>query len=170
MKNHSISALALAAFLAAGIPVLAQIAPGDTGAGVQRGIQELNYSGQVGTITLFNAGSRTRVVLDIKGEPEGRVEATHIHRGKGCAPGQIDPKPVYPLNNVVNGRSVTIVDAPEAKLLSGNYNVVVHAGPMPAEAPGMMGHGMSSMGSMHGMMMTSKAAEKYMACGHLYAS
>lgn len=167
MKKANISAIALTAFLAAGIPVLAQIAPGDTGAGVQRGVQQIGQSGQVGTVTLFNAGGSTRVVLNIHGEPAGRTEAAHIHRGKGCAPGQIDPKPVYPLNNVVNGRSVSVVNAPEAKLLSGNYVVIVHAGPMPAEAPGMMGH----MGSMHGMMMmTSKAAEKYMACGYLYSS
>jgi len=166
MSNIRLAATAIvAAFLATALPVLAQMAPGDTGAGVQRGIQQLDQSGQVGTVTLFNGGGRTRVVLNIHGEPRGRVEAAHIHRGKGCDPSQIDPKPVYPLNNVVNGRSASTVNAPEDKLLSGNYVVIVHAGPMPAEAPGMMG---SHMTSMHGMMMTSKAAEKYMSCGYLY--
>ncbi len=169
MSNIRFAATTIvAAFFATALPVLAQIAPGDTGAGVERGVQQLDQSGQVGTVTLFNGGSSTRVVLNIHGEPAGRVEAAHIHRGKGCGPGQIDPKPVYPLNNVVGGHSATSVSATEDKLLSGNYVVIIHAGPMPAEAPGMMGH-MSSMGSMKGMMM-SKASEKYMACGYLYRS
>lgn len=140
------------AFLATAIPVLAQMAPGDTGAGVQRGIQQKDQSGQVGTVTLFNGGGSTHVVLNIHGEPAGRVESAHIHRGKGCDPGQIDPKPVYPLGTVVNGRGSATVNAPEDKLLSGNYVVIVHAGDMSA---------------MKGMAM-SKAAEKYMACGYLY--
>lgn len=171
MSNKRIAVTAMvAAFLATALPVLAQMAPGDTGAGVQRGIQQMDQSGQVGTVTLFNGGGRTHVVLNIHGEPAGRVEAAHIHRGKGCDPSQIDPTPVYPLNNVVNGHSSSTVNASEDKLLSGNYVVIVHAGPMPAEAPGMMGKHMSSMGSMHGMMMTSKASEKYMSCGYLYRS
>ncbi|MGH7715889.1 MAG: hypothetical protein ACREML_07815, partial [Vulcanimicrobiaceae bacterium] len=156
----------VAAFLATALPVLAQMAPGDTGAGVQRGIQQLNQSGQVGSVTVFHGGASSRVVIDIHGEPAGRVEAAHIHRGKGCGPGQIDPTPVYALNNVVGGHSATSVKAPEDKLLSGNYVVIIHAGPMPAAAPGMMG---MHMGSMKGMA-TSKAAEKYMSCGYLYRS
>lgn len=95
-------------------------------------------------MTLYNAGSSTRVVLNIKGEPSGRAEAAHIHRGKECD--QFDPKPVYMLSNVVNGRSTSVVHASESKLLSGNYVVVIHAG---------------SMG---------KAMEHYVACGQLYSS
>jgi len=150
MSNIRFAAVAIvAAFLATALPVLAQMAPGDTGAGVQRGVQQKDQSGQVGTVTLFNGGGTTHVVLDIKGIPGGRVESAHIHRGKGCDPGQIDPKPVYPLSNIVGGHSSTTVNASEDKLLSGNYVVIVHAG------------------NMEGMMM-SKAAEKYMACGYLY--
>jgi hypothetical protein len=141
-----------AAFLATALPVLAQMAPGDTGAGTERGVQQLNQSGQVGTVTLFNGGGSTHVVLNIHGEPAGRVESAHIHRGKGCDPGQIDPKPAFPLTNVVNGRGVSTVNVSEDRLLSGNYVVIVHAGPMEA---------------MHGMM-PSKASEVYMACGYLY--
>jgi hypothetical protein len=145
MNARIASTAVAAAFLAAALPVLAQIGPNDTGAGVERGVQEMNDSGQVGTVTLFNAGPRTRVVLNLKGQPRGRVEAAHIHRGKACDQGDINPKPVYPLRNVVNGRSVSVVDAPESKLLSGNYVVVVHAGTM------------------------GKAMEHYVACGQLYA-
>jgi hypothetical protein len=144
LSNTRIATAALAAFLATALPVLAQIGPNDSGAGVQRGVQQLNTSGQVGTVTLFNAGNRTRVVLDLKGVPGGRVEAAHIHRGKSCD--AIDPKPVYPLSNVVGGRSRSVVNAPESKLLSGNYVVVVHSGTM------------------------GKAMEHYVACGQLYSS
>jgi hypothetical protein len=153
MSNIRFAVTAIvAAFLATALPVLAQIAPGDTGAGVERGVQQKNQSGQVGTVTLFNSGGSTHVVLNIHGVPAGRVEAAHIHRGKGCDPGQIDPKPTYPLANVVNGRSESTIQASEDKLLSGNYVVIVHAGPM----------------EMKGMMMPSKASEVYMACGYLY--
>lgn len=167
MSNIRVAATAIvAAFLATALPVLAQIAPGDSGAGVERGVQQLNQSGQVGSVTVFNGGSRARVVINIHGEPGGRVEAAHIHRGKGCGPGQIDPTPVFALNNVVGGHSTTSVNASEDKLLSGNYVVIIHAGPMPNEEPGMMG---KHMGSMKGMA-TSKAAEMYMSCGYLYRS
>jgi Cu/Zn superoxide dismutase len=167
MSNTRVIATAIVgAFLATALPVLAQIAPGDSGAGVQRGVQQLNQSGQVGTLTVFNGGGSSRVVLSIQGEPPGRIEAAHIHRGKGCGPGQIDPAPVYPLNNVIRGRSATTVNASEDKLLSGNYVIIIHAGPMPNEEPGMMGKPMSSMKGMA----TSQAAEKYVACGYLYRS
>ncbi len=153
MSNIRFAAVGIvAAFLATALPVLAQMAPGDTGAGVQRGVQQIDQSGQVGTITLFNRGGTTHVLLDVKGIPGGRVESAHIHRGKGCDPGQIDPKPVYPLSNIVGGHSSSTVNASEDKLLSGNYVVIVHAGNMEA---------------MKGMMM-SKAAGKYMSCGYLY--
>jgi hypothetical protein len=155
MSNTRVAATAIvAAFLATALPVLAQIAPGDTGAGVQRGIQQKDQSGQVGSVTVFNGGSSTHVVLEIHGEPAGRVESAHIHRGKGCDPGQIDPNPVYPLGTVVDGHGSATVNASEDKLLSGNYVVIVHAG---------------NMDAMKGMAM-SKAAEKYMACGYLYRS
>ena len=146
MSNTRYAAAAIvAAFLATALPVLAQIAPGDTGAGVKRGVQQQNFSGQVGDVTLHAEGSNTRVVLDIKGA-DGKTEAAHIHRGKGCeASSEINPAPVWPLKNVVNGHSETTLDVNEAKLLSGNYVVIVHAGT-----------------SMSGSQM------RYVACGHLY--
>ena len=67
------------------------------------------------------------MVLNIKGAPAGH-ELSHIHRGKGCDdPVEINPTPAYALHDVVGGRSRTVVPVPEAKLLSGNYVVIVHA-------------------------------------------
>ena len=101
--------------------------PGDTGAGIRRGMQQQNNSGEVGEVTLFPQGPNTRVVLHIDGEPAGRTQPAHIHRGQTCD--NIDPKPAYPLHNVMNGRSSTIVNIPIDRLLSGNYAVNVHSSP-----------------------------------------
>ena len=119
---------------------VAQIAPGDTGAGTKLGLSELNNSGQTGTVTLFDRGSMsTLVVIRLASEPAGKAESAHIHRGSECD--TIDSKPTYPLAPVINGISKTIVIAPIDKLLSGNYNVNVHSAIDP---------------------------KIYFACGHLY--
>ena len=126
MKLRTLAAsLALAAALgASSVVALAQMSPADSGSGTQLGIQPLNNSGEIGTVTLYGHGSKTQVVLDIKGEPSGASQPAHIHRGTDCP--TLNPKPTYPLKNVVNGRSSTLVDAPIAKLLSGNYGVNLH--------------------------------------------
>ncbi|HVA38138.1 MAG TPA: hypothetical protein VNJ51_11045 [Candidatus Dormibacteraeota bacterium] len=92
----------------------------------ERGIGQLNNSGQVGYMMLYPRGSRTLVRIVLLGEPAGRVEPAHIHRGE-CP--DIDPVPAYPLNAVVNGHSLTLVNAPIDKLMSGNYSINVHASP-----------------------------------------
>ena len=101
--------------------------PGDSGAGVRRGMEQQNNSGEVGEVALYPQGQNTRVVVTINGEPGGRTQPAHIHRGQSCA--SIDPKPAYPLHNVVNGKSSTIVNIPIDRLLSGNYAVNVHESP-----------------------------------------
>jgi hypothetical protein len=118
----------------------AQIAPDDSGAGIKRGMQELNNSGQVGTVTLFRRGQNTLVVIDLHSVPAGRREPAHIHRAKDCE--TIDPKPAFGLAPVVNGMSRTLVQYSEDKLLSGNYSVNVHA--------------------------SDKDLGHYVSCGHLY--
>lgn len=105
----------------------AQIPPDDTGAGVKRGMSEQNNSGEPGTVTLFERGKNTLVVVRLSGEARGHTEPAHIHRGKACD--AIDPKPAYGLAPVINGISQTLVQAPESKLLSGNYVVNVHISP-----------------------------------------
>ena len=106
---------------------LAQIAPGDTGAGVQRGLQQMNNSGEPGTVTLFrrNNGKETLVVIQVTSEAAGRTRPASIRRGKDCT--DVASEPAYPLAPVVNRTSRTLVQAPEEKLLSGNYVLVVHA-------------------------------------------
>jgi hypothetical protein len=127
MKHLKMTAAIVAALFATAAPTFAQIAPSDTGAGTQRGTQEMNNSGQVGTVTLFRHGSTTEVVLNIKSAGSG-PEAARIFRGKSCEALQANRGSAYTLSNVVNGRSRTRVNASGAKLLSDNYVVIVHAG------------------------------------------
>jgi hypothetical protein len=119
----------------------AQIDPDDTGAGTKLGMQQQNNSGEVGTVTLYRRGPHaTLVVLRLSSQPPGRAQPAHLHRGHSCA--SIDPKPAYGLAPAMNGVSRTLVQAPEDKLLSGNYVVNVHA------SSGQLGH--------------------YVSCGELY--
>ncbi|HEX3464774.1 MAG TPA: hypothetical protein VHS78_12075 [Candidatus Elarobacter sp.] len=114
---------ALAAALLMTAAASAQPYPGDPGAGDQRGVQQLNNSGQVGTATLFRRGASTRVVVELHGTEPGRVQSVRIYRGPSCD--DLTGKPQYFLTDMRAGRSVSTVPVPEEKLLSGNYNVVV---------------------------------------------
>ena len=81
---------------------IAQIAPGDTGAGIQRGMHSVNNSGEVGTVTLFAraGGAKTLVVIELAGEPNGRHQPASLHRGKACD--DVTPEPAYPLSAWTN--------------------------------------------------------------------
>jgi hypothetical protein len=132
---------AVAAALLTTAAASAQSYPGDPGVGTERGIEQVNNSGQVGTVTLFNAGASTRAVVVLHGTSPGRAQSVRIYRGASCedfGPGQ----PAYFLNDMTNGASRSVVKAAEDKLLSGNYNVVVFA--------------------------SNAAGARATACGHLY--
>jgi len=140
-----IRSLILAAALAGtvalgGRTVEAQISPNDSGAGIKRGIQQLNTPGQVGTVTLFERGQKTLVIVQLSAEAQDRTEPAHIHRAKACD--ELDPVPAFPLSPVVNRVSSTVLNVPIARLLSGNYAVNVHA--------------------------SANNLKHYVACGHLY--
>jgi hypothetical protein len=102
-------------------------------------MEQQNNSGEIGEVTLFARGAnRTLVVLDIKGAPSFPQPA-HVHRGT-CE--NLNPVPAYPLNNLVNGRSSTMVNVSEDRLLPGNYSVNVHR--------------------------STSNLKLYVSCGHLY--
>ena len=117
-------AAALALALLTTTVASAQSYPDDPGLGTERGIEQVNNSGQVGTVTLLRRGAVTRVLVDLKGTEEGRVQSVRMYRGKSCE--EFDPGgPVYFLTDLRNGASNSTVKATEEKLLSGNYNLVV---------------------------------------------
>jgi hypothetical protein len=117
-------AAALALALLTTTVASAQSYPDDPGLGTERGIEQVNNSGQVGTVTLLRRGAVTRVLVDLKGTEAGRVQSVRLYRGKSCE--EFDPGgPAYFLTDLRNGTSNSTVKAPEEKLLSGNYNLVV---------------------------------------------
>ena len=83
-------------------------------------------SHQTGMATLTAMGSKTKVVLSVS-HTKGS-EPAHIHPGS-CA--NLNPVPKYPLSDVVNGTSTTVVDVPLASLETGHFAINVHAGPGP---------------------------------------
>ena len=105
--------VAVAAFTAMTGIALAQSGP------VTAQLGEQNKSGETGTATITSQGNKTQVVLQIKGAP-AEAQPAHIHDGT-CA--SLDPKPRIPLQNVVNGKSTTVLDMPLAEVKKGAINV-----------------------------------------------
>lgn len=82
-----------------------------------------NGSKQNGTATLTAVGSKTKVVISLSNTNPS--EPAHIHPGP-CK--TLNPAPKYPLTNVVNGKSTTVVDASLSSLMTGAFSINVHAG------------------------------------------
>jgi hypothetical protein len=85
-------------------------------------IKALNGSGESGTATLTDTKAGLKVVLSLKGGGADPQPA-HIHDGS-CA--KLDPKPKYPLSNVVDGKSTTVVKGVTIGELLGHYAINVH--------------------------------------------
>jgi hypothetical protein len=83
-----------------------------------------NKSGESGTAKLTAEGSdKTRVEISLKGAPKGTEQPAHIHEGS-CA--KLDPKPKHGLENVVDGKSSTVVPVSLAELRKGSLAINVH--------------------------------------------
>lgn len=87
-----------------------------------------NGSGQSGTATLtdMNNGT-TRVVVDLAGSPAG-PQPLHIHPGTCNSLGPV----LYPLTNLANGKSETMVNAPLSAMLAAPHAVNAHKSPQEA--------------------------------------
>jgi hypothetical protein len=84
----------------------------------------LNDSGVTGSAVLTDVGDgTTRVEVDV--DPAGHPDMpAHIHPGT-CA--NLVPQPTYPLQNVVDGVSETVVRAELDELFAGELALNVHA-------------------------------------------
>jgi hypothetical protein len=83
-----------------------------------------NDSGETGTAVLTQVSDGTSVKITLDGAPTDTPQPAHIHAGN-C--GKINPAPKYPLTNVVNGASTSIVKGVNlADLLKGPYAINVH--------------------------------------------
>jgi hypothetical protein len=82
-----------------------------------------NNSGESGTATLTEAGSKTKVVVAVTGAPVGAAQPMHVHKGP-CD--KLDPKPAYGLASLTNGKSETTIDVPLKTLQTGGYAINGH--------------------------------------------
>jgi hypothetical protein len=85
-------------------------------------LRTLNDSGVTGTVSFGDLGGRTGVEITVN--PGGNPDMpAHIHPGT-CD--DLTPQPKYPLLNVKNGVSKTVVPASIDELFAGNLAVNVH--------------------------------------------
>jgi hypothetical protein len=83
----------------------------------------LNASGVSGTVTLTEVDAR-RTRVEIRVDPAGHPDMpSHIHPGT-CA--NLVPQPKYPLQNVVDGHSITIIPVSFDSLLNDDLAVNIH--------------------------------------------
>jgi hypothetical protein len=88
-----------------------------------------NNSGITGTAVLTPMGAQTRVVLTIQGGPPDGNHPAHIHAGT-CA--NLDPRPLFPLPNVQNGRSEATVNVSIDQIRAARHAINVHKSPQEA--------------------------------------
>ena len=69
-------------------------------------LSEVDESNEVGTATLIEIDDQVLVDLNMTNFPQGVPQPAHIHAGACPDVGDI----IFPLNNVVNGKSRTILD------------------------------------------------------------
>ncbi len=129
----SATALSAALVLAATAPIWAQGTTGSSGHMGRTGgmmmmkapltvpMKALGGSGETGSAVLRDTAKGLVVTIHIK-NAKGPQPA-HIHKGS-CA--KLDPKPEYPLHNVVNGMSVTTVPGVTIGELIGKSAINVH--------------------------------------------
>src|SRR2546423_8767651 len=100
----------LAAAFASGVVLAQDAKKGDkksSGKSVKVSMKAQNKSGESGSARLTPEGpDKTLVEISLKGGPKGTPQPAHIHEGS-CA--KLDPKPKYGLENVVDGKSSTVV-------------------------------------------------------------
>lgn len=109
-----------AALLAISLVSVAAAADGDT---LEVPFVEQNGSGISGTATLVEQAGKTTVTVALTGASTTVEQPAHIHVGT-CA--TLNPVPTYPLNNVVQGHSETVVDASIDSLLASPFAINVH--------------------------------------------
>lgn len=68
-------------------------------------MKQTDASGQSGTAVFEPQGDSTKVTLTMVGKAYTTPQPAHIHTGKCPTPGDVK----YPLNNVVNGKSETVI-------------------------------------------------------------
>jgi len=81
---------------------------------------EQNKSGEKGVATLKEVNGRVVVTLNLDNAPQNTVQPAHIHMGSCEKLGSIN----YPLTNVVNGFSTTLLEMTLDQLVQSNPQAV----------------------------------------------
>ncbi len=81
-----------------------------------------NSSGQQGTATLTEVNGKVKVVLNLSGGSFTAAQPAHIHVGSCPTPGAVK----YPLTNVMNGRSETILTVPMDELMKSSDKLAIN--------------------------------------------
>lgn len=110
--------LAMAGMLAA-----AAAGPAEAAGPVIVQLTPQNASGESGTATLTEDGTKTKVVVGINGAPPGVAQPLHVHKGT-CA--QLNPQPAFGLTTLTDGKSETTIDISLANLQAGGYAINGH--------------------------------------------
>jgi hypothetical protein len=85
-------------------------------------LHAMSGSGQDGTATLRADGTKTIVTIKLTNGSSVR-QPDHFHVGN-CD--KYQPRPLYPLQDVVNGTSTTTLDVPLEKLIAGDMIINIH--------------------------------------------
>ena len=118
MKRLVALTLAVAASLGVAGVASAKMTP------TQFKISPQNSSGESATATLLQEGSGVLLVTVRTRNGGEDPQPIHIHKGT-CE--KLDPKPLYPLTAVINGKSETkLKDVKLADLESGAYAINIH--------------------------------------------
>ena len=129
MRNYNILLTLVFSVLITGTMLLAPLS--NAGAADQKAmsndtvkaeLMSLNNSGVTGEATLTAMGDKTKVSVVLKGAAMDVAHPIHIHEGSCDKLGA----PKYPLNDVMNGKSETTIDAKLSDLTSGNFAINAH--------------------------------------------
>ena len=91
-----------------------QIAPNLGEQDITLNLEEQNNSNQTGQVSITLLDAQTRVRVFLENFPQNEPQPVHIHSGSCNDLGEVR----YPLNNVHNGSSETILDIPFEELVS----------------------------------------------------
>jgi hypothetical protein len=117
-RSTVLAVVSAAALLVA--PAFAGAADKDNSVKIKLGA--MNGSTEAGTATLIPKGDKTVVVIDVANGTKD-PQPSHFHLGT-CE--KYNPHHEYNLEAVVDGKSTTTLDAPLAKLTSGEMVINVH--------------------------------------------
>ncbi|MFA6285585.1 MAG: hypothetical protein WC643_03610 [Parcubacteria group bacterium] len=90
--------------------------PSAENSGITVPLSAQNGSGETGTAVLTDEKGKTKVTVNMTGEPNGATQPSHIHVGACATPGPAGAVK-YPLSPLVNGKAETTIDVSLSDLL-----------------------------------------------------